>query len=94
MQGEMEEEGGGQSLTGVWECPLLLLLLLVVVHVVLTGCAVLWYVCMCICICVHMCSLMNVPLDRVNVHGGAVALGHPIGCSGARIIGMCEGQLA
>lgn len=32
-------------------------------------------------------SLLNVPLDRVNVHGGAVALGHPIGCSGARIIG-------
>lgn len=22
----------------------------------------------------------------VNVHGGAVALGHPIGCSGARIL--------
>jgi len=24
--------------------------------------------------------------DRVNVNGGAIALGHPIGCSGARII--------
>jgi acetyl-CoA C-acetyltransferase len=24
--------------------------------------------------------------DKVNVHGGAVALGHPIGCSGARIL--------
>jgi acetyl-CoA C-acetyltransferase len=24
--------------------------------------------------------------DRINVHGGAVALGHPIGCSGARIL--------
>lgn len=24
--------------------------------------------------------------DRVNVHGGAVALGHPIGCSGARLV--------
>jgi acetyl-CoA C-acetyltransferase len=24
--------------------------------------------------------------DRVNVHGGGVALGHPIGCSGARIV--------
>lgn len=24
--------------------------------------------------------------DRVNVHGGAIALGHPIGCSGARIL--------
>jgi len=24
--------------------------------------------------------------DRVNVHGGAIALGHPVGCSGARIL--------
>jgi acetyl-CoA C-acetyltransferase len=24
--------------------------------------------------------------DQVNVFGGAVALGHPLGCSGARII--------
>jgi acetyl-CoA C-acetyltransferase len=24
--------------------------------------------------------------ERVNVRGGAVALGHPIGCSGARIL--------
>ena len=29
---------------------------------------------------------MNIPRDRVNVHGGACALGHPIGASGARII--------
>jgi len=25
-------------------------------------------------------------LDRVNVNGGAIALGHPIGASGARIL--------
>ncbi len=25
-------------------------------------------------------------LDKVNVHGGAVAMGHPIGMSGARIV--------
>ena len=24
--------------------------------------------------------------SRVNVHGGAVSLGHPIGCSGARVL--------
>jgi acetyl-CoA acyltransferase len=24
--------------------------------------------------------------DRVNPHGGAIALGHPLGCSGARIV--------
>lgn len=28
----------------------------------------------------------GIPRDRLNVHGGAVALGHPIGASGARII--------
>jgi acetyl-CoA C-acetyltransferase len=29
---------------------------------------------------------LGVDLDRVNVNGGAVALGHPIGASGARIV--------
>ncbi len=28
----------------------------------------------------------DIPHDRVNVHGGACALGHPIGASGARLI--------
>ena len=31
--------------------------------------------------------LLGLEHDRVNVFGGAVALGHPIGMSGARIIG-------
>tara|TARA_B100000780_G_C21062421_1_gene427106 strand:- start:9 stop:1247 length:1239 start_codon:yes stop_codon:yes gene_type:complete len=31
-------------------------------------------------------QLMGLDHSRVNVNGGAVALGHPIGCSGARII--------
>jgi len=25
-------------------------------------------------------------MDRLNVNGGAIALGHPIGCSGTRIL--------
>jgi acetyl-CoA C-acetyltransferase len=29
---------------------------------------------------------LGIDVDRVNVHGGAVALGHPIGASGARIV--------
>ena len=29
---------------------------------------------------------LQVPHERVNVNGGACALGHPIGASGARII--------
>jgi len=32
-------------------------------------------------------KILNLDMDKVNVHGGAVALGHPIGCSGARIVG-------
>jgi acetyl-CoA C-acetyltransferase len=29
---------------------------------------------------------LGVPEDRFNVNGGAIALGHPIGCSGARVL--------
>jgi acetyl-CoA C-acetyltransferase len=29
---------------------------------------------------------LNIPHDKVNVNGGACALGHPIGASGARIL--------
>jgi acetyl-CoA C-acetyltransferase len=29
---------------------------------------------------------LGIPLEKFNVHGGAVALGHPIGCSGARVL--------
>ncbi|PKN55714.1 MAG: acetyl-CoA C-acyltransferase [Deltaproteobacteria bacterium HGW-Deltaproteobacteria-14] len=29
---------------------------------------------------------LELPLERVNVHGGAIALGHPLGMSGARIL--------
>ncbi|KAJ2339456.1 hypothetical protein GGH91_004479, partial [Coemansia sp. RSA 2671] len=31
-------------------------------------------------------KLLDFPVDRVNVNGGAVGIGHPLGCSGARII--------
>jgi acetyl-CoA C-acetyltransferase len=29
---------------------------------------------------------LKIPHDKLNIHGGAVALGHPIGCSGARVL--------
>ncbi|TMI77674.1 MAG: acetyl-CoA C-acyltransferase, partial [Bacillati bacterium ANGP1] len=29
---------------------------------------------------------VGLDMERVNIHGGAVALGHPIGASGARIL--------
>ena len=31
-------------------------------------------------------KLMDLDPSKVNVHGGAVAMGHPLGMSGARII--------
>jgi len=31
-------------------------------------------------------QLLGLPESKLNVYGGAVALGHPIGCSGARIL--------
>ena len=38
--------------------------------------------------CVAMIAMrdLDIPRDRINVHGGATALGHPIGASGARIL--------
>ncbi len=38
---------------------------------------------------VQPCAVMKelgMDPEKVNIHGGAVALGHPIGCSGARIL--------
>ena len=36
---------------------------------------------------------LNLPHDKVNIHGGACALGHPIGASGARIVVTLLGAL-
>ncbi|MFC3786322.1 acetyl-CoA C-acetyltransferase [Sphingopyxis italica] len=38
--------------------------------------------------CVAMFAMhdLGIPHDKINVHGGATALGHPIGASGTRII--------
>ncbi len=38
--------------------------------------------------CVAMAPMhdLGIPHDKVNVHGGACALGHPIGASGARLV--------
>jgi acetyl-CoA C-acetyltransferase len=37
--------------------------------------------------------MLDVDLEKVNVNGGAVALGHPIGASGARILGTMIHEL-
>jgi len=36
---------------------------------------------------------LGVPLDKLNVNGGAIALGHPLGCSGARLAGTLAWEL-
>ncbi|CAI7839048.1 unnamed protein product [Closterium sp. NIES-53] len=38
-------------------------------------------------------KLLDIPEGRLNVHGGAVALGHPLGSSGARIVVSLLGVL-
>lgn len=35
--------------------------------------------------CLQQLDLLEVMDDKVNLNGGAIALGHPLGCSGARI---------
>ena len=37
--------------------------------------------------CVKVLGLMDKVDDMINLNGGAIALGHPLGCSGARISG-------
>jgi acetyl-CoA C-acetyltransferase len=36
-------------------------------------------------IIVHSLGKLGYPLEKTNIHGGAIALGHPIGASGARL---------
>jgi acetyl-CoA C-acetyltransferase len=37
-------------------------------------------------VALHSAAMLDVDHDRVNIHGGAVALGHPLGATGARIL--------
>lgn len=38
-------------------------------------------------------KLLDIDTDRINVHGGAVSLGHPLGASGTRILATLSGVL-
>jgi len=38
------------------------------------------------CVGIANQKLLNIPAEKLNIYGGAVALGHPLGCSGARIL--------
>ncbi|MDB5053835.1 MAG: acetyl-CoA acetyltransferase, partial [Bacilli bacterium] len=35
--------------------------------------------------CVHIIRQLHIDPDKVNVNGGAIALGHPLGCTGSKI---------
>jgi acetyl-CoA acetyltransferase len=35
---------------------------------------------------IAVCDSLKIDEEKVNEHGGAIALGHPLGCSGARIV--------
>ncbi len=42
---------------------------------------------------VHCQRQLGIPDDRLNVNGGAIAIGHPLGCSGARLVGTLAHEL-
>ncbi|MDX2021808.1 MAG: thiolase family protein [Deltaproteobacteria bacterium] len=42
---------------------------------------------------VYCIGELGLPKDRVNVNGGAIALGHPLGCTGARQIATALSEL-
>jgi 3-oxoadipyl-CoA thiolase len=36
---------------------------------------------------------LGIPLEKLNVNGGAISIGHPLGCSGARLVGTLAHEL-
>ncbi len=42
----------------------------------------------------HCADVLGLPMDRLNVNGGAISIGHPFGMSGARLVGhaLLEGR--
>ena len=41
----------------------------------------------------HYMEQLNVPHDKINVNGGAIAMGHPLGATGAMILGTVLDEL-
>ncbi len=44
-------------------------------------------------VAINSVRMLEIDDDKVNVNGGAIALGHPIGASGARIVGALIHEL-
>ena len=38
-------------------------------------------------------QMLNMPYDKINVNGGAIAMGHPLGATGAMILGTLLDEL-
>jgi acetyl-CoA C-acetyltransferase len=41
----------------------------------------------------RMMQALNIPHDKMNVNGGAIAMGHPLGATGAMILGTMIDEL-
>ncbi len=39
------------------------------------------------------CQAFDIPHDKINVNGGAIAMGHPLGATGAMILGTVLDEL-
>jgi acetyl-CoA C-acetyltransferase len=44
-------------------------------------------------VAINSMRMLGIDEEKVNVNGGAIALGHPIGASGARILGSLVHEL-
>lgn len=42
--------------------------------------------------CIREIGLTDM-MDKINIHGGAIALGHPLGCTGAKLTATCLANL-
>jgi acetyl-CoA acyltransferase len=43
---------------------------------------------------IYVMRALELDAERVNVHGGAIALGHPLGCTGARLTATLLHEMA
>ena len=43
--------------------------------------------------CVHVQRALGIPSEKLNVNGGAIALGHPLGCTGAKLVATALHEL-
>ncbi len=37
---------------------------------------------------------LGIPMDRLNIHGGSIAIGHPFGMTGSRLVGTLANAMS